>query len=132
MLEAMGGTFDGEESARRRLGRVINNRAELLLVAASGGRLLGYAWAHQGLAHIRGGLSTVRLSDLFVSPSWRRRGVGRQMFDAVLSWARSLEGAAWLEWQASEAAVPFYERMGLYGDPCPDPDHPYFEVKLRE
>jgi GNAT superfamily N-acetyltransferase len=130
MLSAMGGTFDGEERTRTRVHRAISSPGQFLAVAAAGADLLGYAWAHQGTPHLRGGLSAVRLSDLFVVPSHRRRGAGRSLFDAVLTWARAIEGAAWLEWQANQSALAFYERMGFQGDPCPDPGHPYFEIAL--
>lgn len=57
----------------------------------------------------------------------RRRGVGRALFIAVKDWANE-HGVRWLEWQASAEALDFYQRLGLQGDPCPDPGHPYFEI----
>ena len=98
-------------------------------VAEGQGDLLGYAWAHQGPVHRRAGRSSVRLNDLFVAPGWRRRGVGRCLFAAVLRWATA-RGADWLEWQASEAAAPFYTRLGYTGQPERDPEHPFFEITL--
>lgn len=122
------GQVDDTAKARQRVERILGSVAERLLVADHGTELLGYAWAHQGPVHLRAGRS-VRLDDLFVSPAWRRKGVGRRLFLAVLDWARE-RGADWLEWQASRAAVPFYQQLGYTGDPCPDPEHPFFEITL--
>jgi GNAT superfamily N-acetyltransferase len=113
----------------RRFRRIIQNDAEFLPVAVSQGELTGYAWAHQGPVHLRAGRSSVRLDDLFVTPSCRRQGVGRLLFAAVLQWATE-RGADWLEWQASAAALPFYARLGYTGQPERDPEHPFFEVTL--
>jgi hypothetical protein len=40
----------------------------------------------------------------------------------------SEESATWMEWQASRDALGFYEHLGLVGDPCPDQEHPFFEI----
>ncbi len=130
LLQAMG-KVDGEEAARQRFTRVLANPAEFLPVAERGGVLVGYAWAHQGPLHLRAGRSTVRMNDLFVTPAWRRHGVGRQLLAAVITWAKE-QRADWLEWPASRATLPFYERLGYHGDPCPDPDHPFFEIVLTD
>ncbi len=128
LLQAMG-QVDAEEAVRQRFARVIGNPAEFLPVAEQKGVLAGYAWAHQGPVHLRAGRSTVRMNDLFVTPEGRRHGVGRSLFNAVITWATE-QRADWLEWQASTAALPFYERLGYRGDPCPDPEHPFFEIAL--
>jgi len=128
LLQGMG-QVESEAQTRQRFRRVIANETEFLPVAELGGILVGYAWAHQGPVHLRAGRSTVRMSDLFVAPEWRRKGIGRLLVDAVVRWARERR-ADWLEWQASQSAAPFYERLGYVGDPCPDPDHPFFEITL--
>ena len=53
------------------------------------------------------------------------------MFNGVLNWARK-ERVNWLQWQASESAVKFYEKLGYSGDPCPDPEHPFFEIEFSD
>jgi GNAT superfamily N-acetyltransferase len=123
------GQVDAEGLAAQRFRRVIQNDAEFLPVAVWQGELTGYAWAHQGPVHLRAGRSSVRLNDLFVAPSFRRRDIGRRLFTAVLRGATE-RGADWLEWQASAAALPFYARLGYTGRPERDREHPFFEVTL--
>ncbi|MGI8916055.1 MAG: GNAT family N-acetyltransferase [Chloroflexota bacterium] len=65
-------------------------------------------------AGYRAGRSSVRRTDLFVSPNCRRQGIGCRLFTAVLHWAL-VRGADWLEWQASAAPVPFYTHLGYTG-----------------
>ena len=48
---------------------------------------------------------------------------------AIKTWAER-KGVRYLEWQASLSAVPFYERLGYTGDPCPQPDYPFFEIEF--
>jgi GNAT superfamily N-acetyltransferase len=51
------------------------------------------------------------LEDLWIDPSWIGRGIGRLLFDHVVTCAREL-GARRLEWEAEPNARGFYERMG--------------------
>jgi len=51
------------------------------------------------------------LEDLWIDPTWIGRGVGRLLFDHVVTCAREL-GARRLEWEAEPNARGFYERMG--------------------
>lgn len=92
-----------------------------------GDQVVGYAWVHEYGVHIRTGHSTARLNDLIVSAEHRHLGVGRALFESVVAWAED-RGVKWLQWQASTKAVGFYERLGLQGDPCPDPEHPFYEI----
>lgn len=96
-------------------------------VCLMGDQVVGYAWVHDYGVHIRNGLSTARLNDLIVSAEHRHLGVGRALFDSGVTWAEG-RGVKWLQWQASTKAVGFYERLGLQGDPCPDPEHPFCEI----
>lgn len=43
------------------------------------------------------------LSDLYVAPAWRRRGVARALVAAVAAWTRA-SGGAWLVWHADASA----------------------------
>lgn len=99
-------------------------------VAVVRGRAVGYAWVHDYGPHIRVGHRTARLNDLFVAEEWRRCGAGRRLFEEVRGWCER-RGVRWLQWQSSQDAVGFYERLGLKGDSCPDPEHPFFEIEFR-
>jgi GNAT superfamily N-acetyltransferase len=129
LLAAMGkvGPPDGV-ATRFRL--ALDAADQLLCVAIRDEHVVGYAWAQDRGAHLRSGRRTVRLNDLFVLPECRRSGVGRQLFERSVAWAKA-RGARWIEWQASSDAVGFYERLGLRSHPDPDPEHPYFEIELR-
>ena len=129
LLEEMG-QVDSQQSVKQRAAYILRQPDHLLAVAESDRELVGYAWAQDYGPHLRSGHSIVRMHDLLVISAQRRRGVGKQLLNAVKDWAAA-RGCTWLQWQASRAALPFYERLGLWGDPCPDPEHPFFEVELR-
>lgn len=103
-----------------------------LSVAVARGELVGDAWAQDHGPGLRRGWSVARLHDLYVTPGWCRRGVGRTLFEAVREWAAQRETVKSLEWQASLPAVAFYERLGFQGDTRADlEEHSYFEITLR-
>jgi GNAT superfamily N-acetyltransferase len=126
LIEAMGKT-DTRQAVRARFNGLLRSGEHALLVALVDGMPIGYAWAQDRGAHLRSGSRTVRLHDLFVLPSYRRRGIGAKLFESAKQWAHGRH-ARWMEWQASRGAVAFYDRLGLRGDPCPDPKHPFFEI----
>ncbi len=130
LLQGMGKTESQAEVAQR-VDAARRQADHFLPVAATRVEVVGYAWAQHHSPHLRSGTSVVRLHDLFAAPPWRRRGAGSALFDAVRSWAAQ-RGATWLQWQASADAFPFYARLGLTGDPCPDPEHPFFELELGQ
>src|SRR6266542_1677886 len=127
LLQAMGGT-DSETAAHERLRRYAERSEHCLPVAIVEGKLVGYAWAQDYGPHLRSGERTARLHDLYVAPEWRRRGVGRGLFEAIREWAVG-HSIRWLQWQASREAVPFYARLGLVGDTKSDLEaHPFYEI----
>lgn len=130
LLVDMGKT-DQEKLARARSERLGTADDHYLPVAVKAGRLVGYAWAQDFGEHLRGADRTARLHDLYSHPNERRRGVGSALFRAVKAWSDE-RGVKWLQWQASLDAVPFYRALGLAGDPCPDPEHPFFELMRGE
>lgn len=99
-------------------------------VAIMDGLVAGYAWVHDYGPHIRVGHRTARLNDLFVSINHRRQGVGKELFLSVKSWC-ARRNVKWLQWQSSEKAIAFYEKLGYKGERCPDPDHPFFEIEFE-
>jgi GNAT superfamily N-acetyltransferase len=118
---------DAEEAFTARVRRKQLLADHYIPVCLINDQVVGYAWVHEYGEHIRNGRSTARLNDLIVAPEWRHQGVGRALFESVVAWAEG-RGVKWLQWQASTKAVSFYERLGLKGRPCPDPEHPFFEI----
>jgi GNAT superfamily N-acetyltransferase len=54
------------------------------------------------------------LSDLYVAPAWRRRGVARALVAAVATWAHA-DGGGYLAWHtgtANDGAQAFYGALG--------------------
>lgn len=110
----------------------VSDPESLVLVALQGEALVGYAWVQSFGPHLRSGDIVARLHDLAVIPSHRRRGVGREIFEAVADWCRR-EGIRWLQWQASASAVGFYSRLGLAGDTKSDlEEHPFYELEFEQ
>ena len=132
MLQDMG-TTGGEASVRDRFDELLECPEWALLGARAGGVLVGYAAAQDRGPHLRAGDEhrTARLHDLYVLPARRHHGAGRALMDAVVAWARGR--VRYLEWQAhQQRAAPFYQRLGYHGEPCPQPDHPTFEIDLSQ
>ena len=133
MLAARG-SHDGEASAHARFLRVLDDPMWLVVLAADGdGAVVGYAAAQDHGDHLRAGKEgrVARLHDMYVDPAHRRTGAGRALHEAVVQWASTR--VRYLQWQAHEhTAAPFYERLGYLGRPCPQPDHPEFEVVFRD
>jgi GNAT superfamily N-acetyltransferase len=127
LLHEMGGQSD--EAARQRFAQISQSDDHYLPVVVDGGHYTGYGWAQDYGAHLRSGDRTARLHDLFVPSDRRRRGIGAALFTAVRAWAEG-RGIRYLEWQASPAAIPFYESLGYIGDPCPQPEYPFFEIEF--
>jgi len=128
-LAVLMGRAGPDEEVAERIHRIGTLPDHLLCVAGRCGGLIGYAWAQDYGPHLRTGEAIVRIHDLFVEPGMRRRGVGKELFTYARRWAAG-RGATYLQWQASRDALPFYAALGLAGDPCPDPEHPFFEIVL--
>lgn len=64
-----------------------------------------------GLAVDEDGLSG-EVCSLFVDPKWKRKGVGRLLWQTLVKHAKS-KGLTSLRLDADPAAVPFYETLGL-------------------
>ena len=64
---------------------------------------------------MREDLKTVCLDDIFVLPTYRRRGIAARLFAEVEAWARA-QGAIRLElhtWDFNKGAIAMYEAMGM-------------------
>lgn len=81
------------------------------------GRVLGYAFCifQQPDSHILTDIKTLYIDDLCVDENCRGRGTGRQLYEAVLAFARQ-EGCYNVTlnvWSCNTAAMKFYESCGL-------------------
>lgn len=123
------GQTDSESEVRTRLQRILTRDDHLLCVAVAehNSAVVGYAWAQDYGFHLRSGRSIARLNDIYVAPKHRRSGIGTQLIMAGTAWTIE-RGVTWLQWQSSAEALPFYRCLGLVGDPCPDPNHPFYEI----
>jgi GNAT superfamily N-acetyltransferase len=131
LWEVVAGMADSRDGFVQRVAQKRLLTDHFIPVAVVGEKLVGYAWVHDYGPHVRTGHSTARFNDLIVDPAWRKQGVGRHLFEAVKQWCAA-RGVRWMQWQASPRAVAFYERLGLKGDPCPDPEYPFFEIDFQE
>lgn len=134
-LESLAPLFDlmgnvEESMLGQRFVRVVSDAQHLVIVAAEGNRPIGYAWAQNYGPHLRSGFSYARLHDLVVEPRFRRRGVGRVLFEEVVEWCEG-SGVGELQWQASRDASPFYESLGFRGDMRSDlEEYPLYEMTI--
>lgn len=97
------------------------------LGAFDGDRLVGIVrttlWEK---SNMRKDLKTVCLDDIYVLPTYRRRGIASKLFAEVESWAKE-QGAIRLElhtWDFNKGAIAMYEAMGM------TPQRYVFEKKL--
>jgi ribosomal protein S18 acetylase RimI-like enzyme len=90
-------------------------RALRVLVAESGGRVVGYASFAPGY-NTDVAAPELWMHDLFVHASWRGAGVGRALLTAVAREA-ARRGLACLEWGvrgSNTRALRFYRRLGAH------------------
>jgi ribosomal protein S18 acetylase RimI-like enzyme len=90
-------------------------RAFRVLVADTGGRVVGYASFVVGY-NTDIAARELWMHDLFVLPRWRGRGVGHALVVAVAREA-ARRGLACLEWGVRESnrrAIRFYRRLGAH------------------
>ena len=97
------------------------------LGAFEGDRLIGFVsatlWEE---SNMRKDLKTVCLDDIYVLPTYRRRGIAAKLFAEVESWAKE-QGAIRLDlhtWDFNKGAIAMYEAMGM------TPQRYVFEKKL--
>jgi ribosomal protein S18 acetylase RimI-like enzyme len=80
---------DGRQAFRLTLERWMGDSEWRVLIAQAGGQVVGYIIGH--VAEINPVLAKPDygyVTDICVSPQWRRHGVGRRLFKAVRSWFR--------------------------------------------
>jgi GNAT superfamily N-acetyltransferase len=92
-------------------------------VAERDGRLIGCVWVqfvervpHPNLR--RGERPVAYVTNMYVEPDLRDRGVGRELLDAAVDLARRRGASGAVLWP-SERSVPFYRRAGFGTDDAP-------------
>lgn len=124
------------ESMQTNFTRMVNDAERLLLIAITDSpnnpEIVGYAYAQDYGQHFRCDFTTGRLHDVFVLPEYRKQGVGRKLMDGVIAWARERPVPIILDWQASPAAISFYESLGFSPDYESDQkEYPAFHLDTR-
>ena len=80
-------------------------------------------WEESGMVK---GVKTVCLDDIYVLPTYRRRGIATKLFTEVETWAKE-QGAIRLDlhtWDFNKGAIAMYQAMGM------TPQRYVFEKKL--
>jgi GNAT superfamily N-acetyltransferase len=96
------------------LGRVLGREWEAW-VAEQDGRLISNMYVQTVEKPPRPGrphAAFAYVSNVYTRPEWRGRGVGGQVLDALIAWARGRRLEFLVLWP-SEASPPFYERHGF-------------------
>jgi GNAT superfamily N-acetyltransferase len=88
-----------------------------VLVADHGKEIVGIALYYIGYSTWKG--TMMYLDDLVVQEAYRRKGIGKQLFEALIFTARE-HGANQLRWHVldwNEPAISFYQKIGASLDP---------------
>jgi GNAT superfamily N-acetyltransferase len=88
-----------------------------VLIAQFGTEIIGIALYYLGYSTWKG--SMMYLDDLVVKESWRRKGIGKQLFEQLIEKAREHE-VNQLRWHVlnwNEPAIAFYQQIGAHLDP---------------
>lgn len=90
----------------------------LYLIATVDGEAGGLAKCRKAACPVDGGdANAVELQQLYVLAAMQRHGLGQQLVDGVIDYARQNEAAGlWLSaWEFADWAIRFYERVGFAG-----------------
>jgi GNAT superfamily N-acetyltransferase len=85
-------------------------------VAEMDGEIVGFALYYFAYSTWKG--QCLYLEDLFVQPTFRQHGIGKQLFDAVVSAAKS-KNVKRMDWQVlawNEPALAFYKKQAALLD----------------
>lgn len=108
-----------EENVKRQRDFVVKLMSEdsgQVLVASDGNRLIGYAMFYNEVnSPFEKTHRTSEVTDLYVKPSYRRRGVGEQLLQSCLDRVKS-KGVTHVQlrvWNANRAAIALYRKLGF-------------------
>ena len=92
---------------RRHLENLLECGSYRVLVADSGSEQIGFAGLFEGHALYAGGaLGTI--TELFVKPEWREKGVGRELLAGIFALARN---QGWRRVEVTTPPLPEFERI---------------------
>lgn len=121
--------MDSLDAAFERFQKRLHSTTHCILVAETENKIVGIAMVHQYEEYLLSGRKQFRFSTLEVLPEYRKQGLGKALFEAVVNWAKENK-ATWLEWYASPSAVGFYKKLGYEGETCPQPENPFYEIEF--
>ena len=114
--EAAGTTFDEfRDGFTRFLNEAFCRNNWNVWVAEQNNRLIANVFVHQVLRVPRPGQTQDRwgyVTNVFVAPEFRSQGLGSELFQTIIGWAREQGLELLLVWPSDES-VPFYERLGF-------------------
>lgn len=95
-----------------------NEKTPILIAADEEDKVMGYAFCifQQHInSNIMTDIKTLYIDDLCVDEKLRGKHIGRELYDAVLEFARKsgCYNVTLNVWSCNESAVRFYEKMGL-------------------
>lgn len=95
-----------------------NEKTPVLIAADQDDRVMGYAFCifQQHInSNIMTDIKTLYIDDLCVDESLRGKHIGRELYNAVLDFAREkgCYNVTLNVWSCNESAMRFYEKMGL-------------------
>ena len=92
---------------RRHLENLLERGSYRVLVADSGSEQIGFAGLFEGHALYAGGaLGTI--TELFVNPEWREKGVGRELLAGIFALARK---QGWRRVEVTPPPLPEFDRI---------------------
>jgi GNAT superfamily N-acetyltransferase len=92
-----------------------NRRRCACFVATEGERVIGYVAAALRSNDGTRPVKRAELENMLILPEWRSKGLGKQLVEACVSWAkkRGVERLVVKAYSANASALTFYERHGF-------------------
>jgi ribosomal protein S18 acetylase RimI-like enzyme len=108
---------EAENSFKKRLGEILSERGAKVLIAKAKNRILAY-----GIAFIEKPKTYIKpkkighLTDLYVREKYRKKGIGRQMFNKFLEWFKtySIKHIELSVDAKNKIAIAAYKKYGFF------------------